>query len=360
MTAYEWTDGDLAKVAAMVRADRNWNDVGAVYGITGNAARKRWRRSVDEGRVALALGEVPDVVAAPDARVSGVVAADSELPDPSAIWERHERGFERVMRTRERRNGNEVTFERGPVCIVFIGDVHCGARGVDYPLARRHALTIRDTPGMFLVGVGDLLDNFVHGWAIKIRLQTETTIPEEWALVRQWLGWVAPKLLASVDGNHDAWTRSLAGIDYFQETVAAARPGSLYARDDLRFTLNVGAASWPVRVRHKWRGHSQWNPTHAVEKAQKWDHDFLIGVGGHVHTGAFFRTFNAAGRTAAAIQVNTYKREDRYAEAGGFPKSNTDVPVAVIFHESGAVAGTTDLELAAELMRLYYARAEAA
>jgi len=346
------TDVELLSISDRRAANEGWATIADSFGLESDILRRRYSRAVEAGRLALAIEFAKRE--APNPLIQGTRA--ERLVDTVALWTAAEERYrqERAEAEAAAQRVQRIAFDEGPVCIAHIGDLHCGGHGVNYPLAREHAELVRDTPGMYLAVMGDLIDNFILAWAYKIRMGTEVTIPQEWGLVRQWLSWCAPKIVAVVDGNHDAWTTDLAGIDYYREVVAAARPDALYARDDLRFTLDVGGAEWPYRMRHKWAGYSIYNPTHGPERAQKWDQDFVVGVGAHTHTGAFFRTFNAAGRTGAAIQVNTYKELDAYPRREGFPVSTHDKPVAVIYTDSGEMVGTTSLHAAAELMRLFY------
>lgn len=346
-----WTDETLAEVVLRLQAGASHAEVAEEYGINANTLACRVKRY--RNRVGIDPDETPP---APDPMIDGETA-DYREADPAEVWAELERkSLARARRKREQ-PPRRLAFEHGPVSLVFLGDLHIGGSGVDYALAREHAEIIADTPGMYAVVMGDMLDNFVHAWCVSIRKQTTTSIPQEWAAVRYWLGLIAPKLVAVVDGNHDQWTTSLAGIDYFREVVAAARPGALYAQDDMHVSLSVGAATWPMRLRHKWMGSSIYNPTHAQERAQKWDQDFLIGVGAHTHTGAFARSFNAGGREGWAIQVGTYKVEDDYPRRMGFPINNGRKPVILTLYEDGASMATTDIRRAAEMLRLYYEKA---
>lgn len=354
MGSIHFTDADLVTIADARNAGASWPAIAADMpgDADGDTVRKRYYRAVDRGHVARAIEASKRE--APVPAITGTRA--EELVDRVALWSAAEARFElqRQAAIEASAKVQRIRFDEGPICMVYIGDLHCGGAGVDYKLAREHVQLVRDTPGMYLNVMGDLVDNFIHQWAIKIRLGTETTIPQEWHLVRQWLEWGAPKLTTAVDGNHDAWTVALAGIDYYRDVIANARPDALYARDDLRFILDVGGAEWSVAHRHKWKGYSIYNATHGQERSQKWDQDFRVAVGAHTHTGAFFRTFNAGGVEGLAIQVNTYKVLDQYPRQENFPKSTLNKPVAVIYRDDGQVVGSTSLELAADMMRLYY------
>jgi len=106
-----------------------------------------------------------------------------------------------------------------------------------------------------------------------------------------------------------------------------------------------------MRVRHKWRGSSIYNPSHGIERAFKWDQDFEIGVGGHTHASGVVRSFNAAGSTGWAAMVGSYKRVDEFARRGGFAKANGSAAVALLFDEvSGRAVGFDDLGLCARVL----------
>jgi hypothetical protein len=64
--------------------------------------------------------------------------------------------------------------------------------------------------------------------------------------------------------------RRAAGIDYLADVVkqVAAVP---YDSDDLTVALQVGATSYTIRARHKWRLNSMLNPTHGIEQASRFD-----------------------------------------------------------------------------------------
>ena len=87
----------------------------------------------------------------------------------------------------------------------------------------------------------------------------------------------------------------------------------------------------PGRIRHIWRGHSDYNDTHAIEKAAKWDQDFVWGVGAHTHASGLVREFNIGGIEGLAMLCGSYKVYDSYASMKGFPKPNRHTAVTIVF-----------------------------
>jgi hypothetical protein len=275
-----------------------------------------------------------------------------ETIDEEAVWRRAvELSRKRLAaRTREGR----LVFDYGAVGLAFLADLHLGGEGVDYERIDREIDHILATPGLYIVAVGDLLDNFIVGKLLSLRVdQTPFRISEEWALVRRVLRRIAPRLVASVAGNHDNWTGLLAGVDYFREvTEQIVGRHILYHPHELRFTVQVGEAAVPFKARHKWRGASIYNPTHATEREAKFDGSYYwrVGVAAHTHASGVVREFNNRGQTALSCLCGSYKVDDDYAVASGFPAPNGATAVVVVVDEDGDFWGTSNLRAAAKYL----------
>jgi hypothetical protein len=147
----------------------------------------------------------------------------------------------------------------------------------------------------------------------------------------------------------------LTGISYFEQVLVDMVPHVIYDRDDVVVTATVGGWEVPLRIRHKWRGSSIYNPTHGIERAAKWDHDFLVGMGAHTHESGLTRSFNVDGTTGIAMLAGTYKRLDAYARRQGFPKPNASTSVAVVIDEERkSLTGFDNLEACADYMQELY------
>jgi len=280
-----------------------------------------------------------------------------EPPDEEEVYNRAVIEWEKRKRLEEKRNTQYIEFIAGPVCIAFPADQHFGDAGVDVIRAFDEIELVNQTPGMYLGLVGDLVNNFILSRMRQIRDKARFSIMDEWALVRRYLRIAAPKLLFAVSGNHDFWTEVASGIDYFREVLADVRPDCIYDADDARITIRVDGIEFPGRIRHKWRGFSIYNPTHGIERASKWDHDFLWAVSAHSHRGSYARSFNVAGLNGMAVQLGSYKRHDDYARQGGFSKHNATTAAAIIFDpELECMVGFDNIEMAAKVMRTFYGR----
>lgn len=285
-------------------------------------------------------------------RVTGVTASGKKF-DTKEIIARAQRNYDRAAHYYKRAQSQTIQFKRGPVALAFCSDLHLGSPGTDIRRVLDEAQIILDTPGMWLVLAGDLLDNFVAQKLMHARHNSDVGIDEEWELVRHYLEIVAPKLLVSVSGNHERFTYILSGIDYFSKIVEALAPKSIYDSDDVLFNLVVNKAQYPVRVRHNWQGKSIWNITHQIERTARFDHNFVCGVGGHTHESCVTRQFNFSGRTGMAVLCGSYKAFDLYAKQRGYPRPNEATAATVLFYESGLMVGVNDLREASRMMKLY-------
>ena len=293
--------------------------------------------------------------AAPVLTATEGVTPESTLPDPDEVFERACNEWDRTKRLTELRARQRLEFDHGPIALVNTADWHLGGAGVDYPRLDAELRIIADTPGMYAIGAGDLLNQMIVGRLLDARKNDRLSIRDEWALLRRELAIIAPKLLAVVSGNHDNWAEALTGISYFERELHDWQPRALFDTDDARIVVQVGSWEVPVRIRHQWQGSSIYNPTHGIERAVKWDHDFLIGMGAHTHVSGLAREFSVDGITGMALMAGAYKRVDAYARKGGFPHPNNSTSVAVVINDHRhSLTGYGDLQTCADYMEEMY------
>lgn len=323
--------------------------------VRGRVNRHRYRKEGRDPSQPSRLVNTP-----PELALYNAINTPLTAEEEDSIFRRAVNAYKKERRRAESMDDNSFSFPYGPVCLVFIADAHAGSHGVDYERLDSDVELVDRTPGMWLVGVGDFIDNFVIGYLMSQQMHTSITIPEQWVLVRRILKKAAPKLIASVGGNHDNWIYKLTGIDYFGE-IAQQLSGTrniLTDRDELRFDVNVGEQTYPFRVRHKWSGNSMWNPNHAITKANHMDiaaKPWRVGIGAHTHPGCYVHEVKGhGGEINLAIQLGSYKTDDDYARVNGFPAPARSVAAAVIMDEKGHLFGMSDIEAAAMYMNAVY------
>lgn len=316
--------------------------------IKRNEIRKIYTREKRKHEVVEQPPELPSYL------TKGDTVSEEEF-DEEELWKQARAIARRRKEKNDRKHDKEIIFDHAPICLVWMADLHLGDSGLDYERLDRDLKIIMHTPGMYVALVGDMLNNYIVGRLKDIRFGTELTITQEWILVRRVLRLLAPKLLLSVAGNHDLWTYSLTNIDFLKEVHARMNPDILYAKYDNRVKIRIGDKAHAIRARHKWKGYSQYNPTHGIELASKFDkgRHFDIGVGAHTHAAGVYRQFNNGGKTGHAVLCGSYVSDDEFPEMLGLPEPNESAAVATIFGKY-AISGTNCLQEAAYIMNAIY------
>jgi hypothetical protein len=283
-----------------------------------------------------------------DCTIYGVTA--EELPDFNTAFQRAKEEYQKKSLTTIRKSAQRLKFTSPYVCIVFTADQHIGNSGTDIERVFDEAQTISQMKNTYSIVMGDITDNYIVGKLQHLNFNQRQSIADQWVMAEEYLKILKP--IAWVSGNHDGdWTQNLTGVDYVRKMVAKHSPNALYDTDDCRVTIEVAGVEYPARFRHKWRGHSIYNLTHGIERAQKWDQDFLLGVGAHTHASGLARQFNAGGRMGMAVLCGSYKRLDTYAKELGLPISNNSTAIAVLFDaKTQSMVGFDSLDKAANFM----------
>jgi hypothetical protein len=285
--------------------------------------------------------------------VEGVRA--NEWPDEDEVWNQLVNTWQKRSDLERRRRSQKVVISDGPFCLVHFSDIHAGAEGTDYPRLLADIEIVQSMPATRTTLIGDLVDNFILGRMRAIRDNGAIDITAEWVTAKRIIEMLGPSLLFVVSGNHDLWTKIAAGVDYLRSAVTAINPGVIYDEHEIKVDLVVGGVSFPGKLRHSWKGNSQWNDLHAIEKDGKLTNDFAWGVGGHTHRSGLYSTFNVSGRTAVAILVGPYKRYDDYGRQLGAIQHNEATAIAQVFdHETKSMVMFDNLELAAKFMDTLY------
>lgn len=242
--------------------------------------------------------------------------------------------------------------DSGPIGLAFVSDKHMGG-DCDYRAMVDDVELIRDTPGMYAIETGDNSENWLGSLA-GLKGEQVVTSEEEYELVKWWFSRLTEhnKLLAVVAGNHDNRTKRYAGLDLIRQALQGA--ALLYDCEEVRFRLKLGAAEWRIKARHKWPGHSKYNPAHAMTGGKAGyrfgGDDYDIAVGGHKHVGTMFfpDIFHMTKRLV--VMVGTYKMDDEYGRAGGFPGTFGRGCGALIMRPDGRWQQQDDLESACDYL----------
>ena len=315
-----------------------WAEVGERFELSKNQARKRSQKYYKQ----------EDLPPPSKARIQGSIRDEPKI-DKEEIWERAVGISDRKKQTVDWERQRSITYDEGPLYLVFMGDLHLGSAGTDYRQLDMDITILNELDKRGHVAVvlmGDLLDSFIVGRLKALRMHSSPFLQiEEWQLVDYALERMARFIVGSVAGNHDNWSWSLVGVDILKERHRQLNPGILYDKWELAFNLAVDDFSCRIMCRHKWRGSSMFNPTHGMDHHHHTrGREFDIGVGAHTHRGALAREFDNGGKVGHALIVGSYKKEDNYVREEGFPPALEGSAVAAVIDEKGIHHSTSRLD----------------
>lgn len=219
-----------------------------------------------------------------------------------------------------------VQIPEGPFRLKLFGDPHLDADGCDFDLFERHWQQMDPTERVYGVCIGDWFNNWLrvlsHLW------RGEGDPSDAWTLFEYLMEQNGAGLIGACSGNHDDWTHGpVDPVDLMMK-----RHGVVYRKGAVRLVLKAGETPITIALRHKWKGHSQFAPSHGLKKAAMngW-HDHIM-VGGHTHVDEDRQHIvPRSGFVAHLFQVSSFKRFDDFADVHGFmPHSHTPVRDLVI------------------------------
>ena len=209
--------------------------------------------------------------------------------------------------------------EKKAFSISCISDCHIGNPGVDYRALRDDCERINATDGMYAILAGDLHDNWIIKGLQFLQQQQAVNFPTEIALVKWLFQTLNNSLVGYVSGNHDNWTKKLAGWDFLKDCICGE---SLYGSDEINFTIHADNVNEKYKIRHNFKGKSIYNPTHGMERDLKFGDDIWdVAVQGHTHTGTLLRESIYKHKKRFCVLLGTYKFYDAFQEQIGFPRT---------------------------------------
>lgn len=330
-----------------------FREIGERVGLTKGKAAARYYYAKKTGNAGGVAGGVKRETSAPVAEeicfeIIGV-GPDVDLIPPEQLWQGAIEAQTHVLEILKRRRREQKIILPVPGALAFLSDLHFGSPFTDYQAAKSDAEIIRDTPDMKAGFIGDGVDNWIVGKLAGLQRHQAITFDAEWQLFFSWLEILNGSMAFVVSGNHDNWTRKIAGVDRIREYLRGTM--LLYHSQQVKFDLVVGPQSYVVKARHKWKGSSVFNPTHGLEVGwERGGDDFDIALGGHTHIGTYCRPFDRHDRRRLAILIGTYKVADEHGEEIGVAPSQGRGCGALVFDKDGDFVFVENLNTAAQYL----------
>jgi biotin operon repressor len=222
-----------------------------------------------------------------------------------------------------------------PVAISLSSDWHVSPKGTDLKGLMAYAEFVAQTPGLYALAVGDLLDN-----PIKHRGGNIGGVKDELRFLDLLVSKFRGKLLGTTSGNHDDWSKVFAGCDHLK--ALADRHRIHFAPDELLWNVEITdptdpdtvTATYRIYTRHQWRRGSALNPGHACwtwwqEEGPNWEHQPDVLAIGHNHV-AVVEGRQFAGRDVWALRMGAWQVDSDFARAKGFGRYRATAPTVVL------------------------------
>lgn len=218
-----------------------------------------------------------------------------------------------------------------PITIMFLGDTQLGSWGVDYDAFESITEEILNTPNLYVILMGDLLQ-----MAIKMRSVIEVSDmiisqKAQFQMLESWLDEIKHKVICAVWCNH---------VTMREENVLGWSPTSYMMASKVRFFNQIGHLDLMVNnivykfaLSHFFSGRSMYNNLHACMRylrMQGQDRD--IAVQGDTHVPGITK-YVEGNRTLCAIVNGSIQNNSGYAKRFFSLKTHSAFPCIKLNHE---------------------------
>lgn len=231
-----------------------------------------------------------------------------------------------------------------PIIVVFMSDLHIGHIWTQHKQLRLDCETIRNTPGIYTILGGDLIDNVTTGVAPR-GMHHENISPgmvqkmlaEE---LTEYLG--AENVLAMILGNHDEFSKKSDDFDVVR--YLAKHIGCPYLGAFGFVNVQLGKQEYRLLVGHQFRMGSSFNLTHPVKRFWEFHGDSNTDATflGHRHEGAT-ETAPKQKTDRFWAQSGTYLKRSVYSQRLGFGEARPTMPGVLLWPDTHTVMGIHDV-----------------
>ncbi len=283
-----------------------------------------------------------------------------EMPTQDLI-ERRVKGFRRAQAAAKSREWMKFKVKtEGPVALAFFGDPHLDDNGCNWPLLLRDINLVRETPGVFGIGMGDYTNNWAGRLAQKVYPHQETTRNQSWQLAEWFFGsgkeHARIPWLILIKGNHDLW--SGPGRD---DPLTWMEHGAAPLEDwQARFVVqSPNGHETKIWTAHNFPGTSIYNPLHGPMRKGKFGGGGMASlyICGHQHHWGLFQVEDPDREgTYWSARTRGYKYIDDHAQntLGHQPQQYGATITAIIDPDKQGPAALqcfADLEEAADYLK---------
>lgn len=254
----------------------------------------------------------------------------SDKKYPKANWremveyvQQGQRMFRSMKGSQDMANFGIVTDE--PVYVMVVADTHFGSWGTDYELLKQVTDEILNTPNLYVVLLGDLLQ-----MSIKLRNVLEVSdnaLPPKYqlALLDSWLSEISHKIICSTWDNHSVMRE--------EAVTGYSRYAEIFERHHIYFNgighldLTVGSQTYKMALAHFFRGYSIENPCHGgMRYMRRMANDREIAMAGDSHNPGIIKYVDGD-KTRCVVNSGSAQVNSGYAKRFFSLSTNPAFPV---------------------------------
>jgi len=218
-----------------------------------------------------------------------------------------------------------------PIYVMAFGDQQIGSWGTDYEAFERITEEIKNTPNLYVILTGDMLQ-----MAVKMRSVVEVmdnVIPpkQQFLILEAWLQEIKHKVICAVWCNHV--TMREENVLGWSPTAKLLADNVIYHNHIGHIDINVNDQCYKVAVSHFFQGRSMYNPTHAPMRYLRMNaHDRDIAIQGDFHVPGIQR-YTEGGKDKLAVVNGSIQTNSGYAKRFFSLKTFNHMPVIRLHHE---------------------------
>lgn len=237
-----------------------------------------------------------------------------------------------------------------PVGIAYWSDWHIGALGVDYDLFEEDLRKIRDTEGLYFIGGGDYVDNYLTTSHRGSQFEQIIQPGAQNQVAKFYIKQVRDKAIALIRGCHDDWLTRETDRDYMEELCAEEVADAVNLWHGGEVIFKIGDQEYLWRCRHKYKYQSSLNLENAMRRINEIQGPCDVAAEAHLHNGYTMQR-HLMGEYRVMLRSGSYKVWDQFAQKIGGYKGKPGIPVVIMFPDKREVVDIMGLDRAIKVLR---------
>lgn len=227
-----------------------------------------------------------------------------------------------------------------PIGICFTGDWHVGGLYTDHKQMLKDFAMMRNTDGLYNVSMGDYADNYTQS-AHKGGMYEQVANPDKQkeVILHLFSEYLGEKNIVVIKGNHDNWTYKETGEDFVKHIARTIDSPYLWYGGEIN--IRLGDQYYKIRAHHTWQGTSALNTTNSQRRLFDASHADVIALG-HLHWNETHAK-SVGGKDTVWMRTGSYKITDDYTQWIAGAKSDTRVPMVILFPDKKKILDFRDM-----------------